>query len=75
MLRDWNKRASDDAYYYAAFGRRRQEDGEFSQTAVQELDRLEQAIGRLATPPRSARALEIGCGPLVVFGRVLRVCL
>ena len=68
MLRDWNKRASDDAYYYAAFGRRRQKDGEFSQTAVQELDRLEQAIGRLATPPRSARALEIGCGPLVVFG-------
>src|SRR5512133_3807081 len=33
MRSDWNERASEDAYYYVAFGRREQNDDEFFATA------------------------------------------
>jgi SAM-dependent methyltransferase len=63
MRSDWNDRASEDAYYYAAFGRRRQEDTEFFQTAEEVLAWLRHEMRRLPVPPQECRALEIGCGP------------
>lgn len=68
MRSDWNDRASEDAYYYVAFGRRKQEEKEFFRTATDEIRWLEREIGRLATVSHLSRALEIGCGP----GRLMR---
>jgi SAM-dependent methyltransferase len=68
MRTDWNARASEDAYYYAACGRRRQEEGEFFQTAAEVLAWLDEEIRYLDAPPETCRALEIGCGP----GRLMR---
>lgn len=65
MRADWNARASEDANYYVAFGRRRQDNDEFFATAADVLRDLESQLPRLAV--RDA-ALEIGCGP----GRLLR---
>ncbi|MGA7239191.1 MAG: class I SAM-dependent methyltransferase [Bryobacteraceae bacterium] len=65
MRADWNARASEDANYYVAFGRREQDDEEFFATAGDVLRDLESQLPRL--PGRDA-ALEIGCGP----GRLLR---
>jgi SAM-dependent methyltransferase len=65
MRADWNQRASEDAYYYVAFGRREQEDEEFFSTAAEIVKGfiwdLKRVRGRDA-------ALEIGCGP----GRLMR---
>src|SRR6185369_11961947 len=68
MRSDWNHRASEDAYYYAAFGRRHQEDREFFQTATEVLVWLKDEMRRLEGAPENWRALEIGCGP----GRLMR---
>jgi SAM-dependent methyltransferase len=65
MRDDWNRRAREDANYYAAFGRREQRDEEFFASAGQAVQALEPELKRLAG--RQA-ALEIGCGP----GRLLR---
>src|SRR3954470_3279254 len=65
MRADWNERASEDAYYYVAFGRREQGDEEFFATASDLVKGLAADFKRL--PARDA-ALEIGCGP----GRLLR---
>lgn len=65
MRADWNARASEDANYYVAFGRREQENDEFFATAGDVLRDLESQLPRL--PGREA-ALEIGCGP----GRLMR---
>ena len=65
MRADWNVRASEDAYYYVAFGRREQNDDEFFATASDLVKGLVADFKRL--PARDA-ALEIGCGP----GRLLR---
>src|SRR4051794_8036817 len=65
MRSDWNERASEDAYYYVAFGRREQDDDEFFATASDLVKGLAADFKRL--PARDA-ALEIGCGP----GRLLR---
>jgi SAM-dependent methyltransferase len=65
MRADWNERASEDAYYYVAFGRREQDDAEFFATASDLVKGLVSDFKRL--PGRDA-ALEIGCGP----GRLLR---
>jgi SAM-dependent methyltransferase len=65
MRADWNARASEDANYYVAFGRRRQDDEEFFATAADVLRDLKSQLSRL--PGRDA-ALEIGCGP----GRLMR---
>jgi ubiquinone/menaquinone biosynthesis C-methylase UbiE len=65
MRADWNDRASEDAYYYVAFGRREQGDDEFFATASDLIQGLVADFKRL--PGRDA-ALEIGCGP----GRLLR---
>src|SRR5215471_21414975 len=65
MRADWNQRASEDAYYYVAFGRREQDDEEFFSTAAEIVKGfiwdLKRVRGRDA-------ALEIGCGP----GRLMR---
>ena len=65
MREDWNQRASEDAYYYVAFGRRDQDDDEFFSTAAEIVKGfiwdLKRVRGRDA-------ALEIGCGP----GRLMR---
>src|SRR5947209_5050124 len=65
MRSDWNERASEDAYYYVAFGRREQDDEEFFSTAGDLVKGLTSEFKRL--PGRGA-ALEIGCGP----GRLMR---
>jgi SAM-dependent methyltransferase len=65
MRSDWNDRASEDAYYYVAFGRREQDDDEFFATASDLVKGLAADFKRL--PGREA-ALEIGCGP----GRLMR---
>jgi SAM-dependent methyltransferase len=65
MRADWNARASEDANYYVAFGRRDQDDDEFFATAADVLRDLESQLPRLRS--RDA-ALEIGCGP----GRLMR---
>ncbi len=65
MRSDWNERASEDAYYYVAFGRREQGDEEFFATASDLINGLVSDFKRL--PGRDA-ALEIGCGP----GRLMR---
>jgi SAM-dependent methyltransferase len=65
MRADWNERASEDAYYYVAFGRREQDDDEFFATGSSLVKALSAEFKRL--PGRDA-ALEIGCGP----GRLMR---
>jgi SAM-dependent methyltransferase len=69
MRGDWDRRAREDARYYAAFGRREQDEEEFQSTAGDVVRNLDCELRRL---PRDAdraalRALEIGCGP----GRIL----
>ena len=69
MREDWNARAGEDAYYYVAFGRRDQDDGEFDETGAEVVAGLEWELKRVPTAhPRVRRALEIGCGP----GRLMR---
>ena len=63
MRSDWNDRAAEDAYYFVAFGRRRQNDQEFFETADEVLAWLRHEAQRLHAAPRECRALEIGCGP------------
>src|SRR5512133_1304168 len=65
MRAEWNERACEDANYYVAFGRKRQDDGEFFASAADVVRALEAELKRLDA--RGA-ALEIGCGP----GRLLR---
>jgi len=65
MRADWNQRASEDAYYYVAFGRREQDDEEFFSTAAEIVKGLIWDLKRVRG--RDA-ALEIGCGP----GRLMR---
>ena len=70
MREDWNRRAREDANYYAAFGRREQSEEEFLATGAYIVERMEAELKRLpATGNRRAwRALEIGCGP----GRLMK---
>ena len=64
MREDWNRRAREDAYYYAGFGRRNQDEREFFASAAEVVGTLARELVRLpAAPARSRRALEIGCGP------------
>jgi ubiquinone/menaquinone biosynthesis C-methylase UbiE len=65
MRAEWNERASEDAHYYVAFGRREQDDEEFFATGADVVRALE---GELKRVPGAKRALEIGCGP----GRLMR---
>ncbi len=69
MRSDWNRRAREDAYFYAAFGRRNQEKEEFLSTAANVTGALEIEFSRLPPTSQDKRsALEIGCGP----GRLMR---
>lgn len=64
MRSDWNARAAEDPYYYVAFGRRNQDQGEFLATASDVVRGLEAELKRLPANDRKNRsALEIGCGP------------
>ena len=69
MRSDWDRRAREDANYYAAFGRRDQEEAEFQATAVDVVRDLDRELRRLGRRPDKAalRALEVGCGP----GRIM----
>jgi ubiquinone/menaquinone biosynthesis C-methylase UbiE len=69
MRSDWNRRAREDARYYAAFGRREQEEAEFHATAADVIRNLDRELRRLGRKPdkEALRALEIGCGP----GRIM----
>jgi cyclopropane fatty-acyl-phospholipid synthase-like methyltransferase len=70
MRSEWNERASEDAHYYVAFGRREQDDDEFFATGADVVRALETELKRLrlGAVPGARRALEIGCGP----GRLMR---
>lgn len=70
MRADWNRRACEDASYYVAFGRRRQDDNEFFASASEMVAGFENELKRLPANAnrRAWRALEIGCGP----GRLMR---
>ena len=64
MREDWNRRAREDANFYAAFGRQNQDDAEFLASAAEVAGILEKELVRLPLAPSSSRrALEIGCGP------------
>ncbi len=64
MRDEWNRRAREDAYFYAGFERRQQQSDEFLTSAAATVAKLESEIARLPeNPPQSRRALEIGCGP------------
>jgi ubiquinone/menaquinone biosynthesis C-methylase UbiE len=65
MRSEWNERASEDAHYYVAFGRREQDDEEFFATGADVVRALETELKRV---PSARRGLEIGCGP----GRLMR---
>jgi hypothetical protein len=65
MRGEWNARASEDANYYVAFGRRNQEEDEFFASAAGVVQRLERDLPLLAN---CDAALEIGCGP----GRIMK---
>ncbi len=65
MRAEWNERATEDAHYYVAFGRREQDDEEFFATGADVVRALETELRRI---PHARRALEIGCGP----GRLMR---
>jgi ubiquinone/menaquinone biosynthesis C-methylase UbiE len=65
MRAEWNERASEDAHYYVAFGKREQDDEGFFATGADVVRALETELKRI---PQAKRALEIGCGP----GRLMR---
>jgi SAM-dependent methyltransferase len=65
MRADWNRRATDDANYFVAFGRRHQPDEEFFATAAGTVRQLQIELKRCTG---HQAALEIGCGP----GRLMR---
>lgn len=71
MRSDWNRRAREDANYYVAFGRRDQEEAEFSASAADVVRLLKAELKRISPtiPADARRALEIGCGP----GRLMRL--
>jgi len=63
MREDWDRRAREDAKYYVAFGRRRQDDEEFFASGAELAKGLARELERLpAADHRARRALEIGCG-------------
>jgi len=65
MRADWNRRAREDAHYYAAFGRRGQQDEEFEASAADLLRDLRREMRRLGPERRwsALRVLDLGCGP------------
>jgi SAM-dependent methyltransferase len=68
MRSDWNRRAKEDAYFYAAFARRQQSDEEFFASAADTIPTLEKELFRLPASTTARRALEIGCGPGRLMG-------
>ncbi len=69
MRADWNARATEDANYYVAFGRRDQDEDGFDATGDEIVHGLKWELRRFPEGNlRSGRALEIGCGP----GRLLK---
>ena len=64
MREDWDRRAREDAFYYAGFGRRNQDEREFFSSAAEVFGAITGELVRLPeAPAHSRRALEIGCGP------------
>jgi SAM-dependent methyltransferase len=64
MREDWNRRAREDANYYVAFAREKQNEEEFLATANEIVPRFVSEFSRLPPRPKEGlRALEIGCGP------------
>jgi SAM-dependent methyltransferase len=72
MRSDWNRRAKEDAYFYAAFARRQQSDEEFFASASDTIPTLEKELFRLPASAIGRRALEIGCGPGRLMGPMSR---
>jgi len=64
MRREWDRRARRDPYYYAGFGKKNQEPGEFLASAADTVEKLTAELPRLPENTSNfRRALEIGCGP------------
>jgi SAM-dependent methyltransferase len=70
MRDDWNRRAREDAHYYAGFGGREQNENEFLASGAYLVAKMERELRRMpaAANRRAWRALEIGCGP----GRLMK---
>src|SRR5215831_11496084 len=64
MREEWNRRAREDAFFYAGFGRKQQQTEEFLASAAPTISKLQGEIARISErSPASRCALEIGCGP------------
>ena len=63
MRAEWNRRAKQDAHFYAGFGRRNQEAQDFLASAQEFMSQFEAEFPRLPPNVAARRALEIGCGP------------
>jgi SAM-dependent methyltransferase len=76
MRADWNRRAKEDARFYIAFGRRKQDDAEFAATAFEVLGRITPEFARLPPqrPMRARRFLEIGCGIGRLMAQLSQFC-
>ena len=61
MRAEWNARATEDAHYYVAFGRREQDDAEFFATAKDLVSEIAGELKRLPpkTPGRVRRAIAV----------------
>lgn len=71
MRRDWDRRAREDAYFYAGFARRKQSDADFFSSAPDTVLTIEAELARLPASS-SRRGLEIGCGPGRLMGAMAR---
>lgn len=61
MRSDWNRRAKEDAYFYAAFAKRQQSDEEFFASASDTIPTLKKEFFRLpAAPAEQRRASRSG---------------
>ena len=72
MRADWNQRASEDAYYYVAFGRRDQEDDEFFSSADEIVKAFELDIEARCRPRGRARNRLRTRPPDAAAGEALR---
>jgi SAM-dependent methyltransferase len=68
MRRDWDRRAREDANFYAGFVRRKQSPADFFASAPDTVRTLEAELVRLPLSASPRHALEIGCGPGRLMG-------
>lgn len=77
MRSDWNRRAREDAFYYAGFADWKQSLETFTSSAVAAVPAIECELARLPATEEAGNlvGLEIGCGPgrlMAAMGRYFR---